>query len=282
MKRLNLSIILILFFIGHTFAQQEYATQYEVQYDVTYSIDSLHLDKKTHETVYLYTGSDYGVFMNYRLAKADEIRAKFEKQTRGGGPLVLSSNMEVNFNKTFYKNLEADTVKTVDDIAHKNYIYIEPKTPRWQIKDSTKTFKNYPVQKAITRFGGRDYVVWFTTQIPIPDGPYLFCGLPGLIVELYDTRNEYHFKLKSIQKLDKPKTWTIPEAKSISKAKFKKLKIKASKNVPSDRIEMGGMTIKFVNQSKDGKVNKDNPSAAKIRRMNRERLAQKNNPMELK
>lgn len=41
-------------------AQETYPTDYEVQYALSYSIDSLNLDNKEQEVVYLYTGKDYG------------------------------------------------------------------------------------------------------------------------------------------------------------------------------------------------------------------------------
>src|SRR5690606_1469092 len=53
-------------------------------------------------------------------------------------------------------------------------------------------------QRADIRFGGRDWVAWFTTEIPIPDGPYKFCGLPGLIVSIADTQQHWQFDLTHI------------------------------------------------------------------------------------
>src|SRR5690625_6840867 len=61
--------------------------------------------------------------------------------------------------------------------------------------------EQYMALKATTIFGGRHYVAWFTLEVPILDGPYVFSGLPGLILELYDTEEDYHFNLASIQPL---------------------------------------------------------------------------------
>ena len=36
---------------------------------------------------------------------------------------------------------------------------------------------------------------WFSTDLPFQEYPYRFHGLPGLIVELYDEQNDYHFNL---------------------------------------------------------------------------------------
>ncbi len=265
--------MLCLFVYTAVWAQKSYETQYEVQYQVTFSMDSLHLDDKSTETLYLYTGSEYGVFMNYRKAKADKIQAEIERQIRSGS-LVISPKWSSDFHKTFYKNLNSGKVKTIEAIARHDYLYTEPIQPEWQIMDSTKTILDYTVQKATTHFGGRDFVAWFTLQIPIHDGPYLFTGLPGLIVKLYNTEKEYVFQLKSIQKLDEPKTWTLPEAKMVSKAKFKKLKAKAARHVRGDLITVGGITMHI--EREDGEMN-----PTKIRRRKRKKQARENNPLEL-
>jgi hypothetical protein len=67
----------------------------------------------------------------------------------------------------------------------------------WSIKNETKTILGHTVQKATTQFRGRDYVVWFTSDIPLSNGPWKFGGLPGLILEVYDVQR--HFVFESIK-----------------------------------------------------------------------------------
>jgi len=57
---------------------------------------------------------------------------------------------------------------------------------KWDISDDTLTVAGYLCQKATCRFRGRDYTAWFTTDIPINNGPWKFGGLPGLILKVYD------------------------------------------------------------------------------------------------
>jgi GLPGLI family protein len=42
---------------------------------------------------------------------------------------------------------------------------------------------------------------FFAADLPFQEGPYRFHGLPGLIVELYDEQNDYHFNLVRTENL---------------------------------------------------------------------------------
>ncbi len=232
MKTFGLSFILSALVWSLSSAQQKkHQTTYEVQYEANYSMDSTHLSDKTKETLFLYTSADFGVFTNYDVIEFENWMTELRKK-QGSASVSATyshgSSQNPSLNKEFYKNLQTGTVKTVVKIADNRYIYEEPKTDfDWQIMDSTQTLNGYVVQKASLHFAGRDYVAWFTLQIPIPNGPYLFSGLPGLIVKMYDLPKEYIFTLKSIKKLEPPKTWTLPdEVTHITKDKYKKMRTK--------------------------------------------------------
>lgn len=72
---------------------------------------------------------------------------------------------------------------------------------KWQMMPERKTVLNYQCQKAVTTYRGRDYTAWFTTAIPIPEGPWKFGGLPGLIMQITDSKNEYEYMCIGIQKI---------------------------------------------------------------------------------
>jgi GLPGLI family protein len=68
----------------------------------------------------------------------------------------------------------------------------------WKIENETKKIGAYDARKAITTFRGREYTAWFTTQIPIGDGPWKFHGLPGLILEVSDADRMYAYTATQI------------------------------------------------------------------------------------
>lgn len=74
----------------------------------------------------------------------------------------------------------------------------------WKLTDEKKQIKDLTLQKATTTWGGRHWIAWFTTRLPFPEGPHKFHGLPGLIIELSDDKNNYRFELARSEKIANP------------------------------------------------------------------------------
>ena len=69
----------------------------------------------------------------------------------------------------------------------------------WQIKSDTLTILGYKCQKAEVSFRGRNYTSYFTTKIKIPDGPWKFNGLPGLILKVVSQDGFYDLEATNIR-----------------------------------------------------------------------------------
>ena len=69
----------------------------------------------------------------------------------------------------------------------------------WSIGEETKEIMEYTCRKATCHHSGRDYTAWYAEDIALSDGPYIFRGLPGLIVAIASDDGEYAFKLNGIQ-----------------------------------------------------------------------------------
>ncbi len=111
---------------------------------------------------------------------------------------IISVSNKITNEKGFiyYLDLEKNISKS-RDIGFK---YVKEKTPKieWKISKATKTIGSFNCIKATGHFRGRDYTAWFTTAIPLPFGPWKLQGLPGLILEAYDTNKEVYFYFKSL------------------------------------------------------------------------------------
>lgn len=64
---------------------------------------------------------------------------------------------------------------------------------QWDITPDTATVLGYLCTKATTSFRGRTYNAWFTTEIPITEGPWKLYGLPGLILKAETTDGLFRF-----------------------------------------------------------------------------------------
>ncbi|WP_430614069.1 GLPGLI family protein [Flavobacterium sp. JP2137] len=101
------------------------------------------------------------------------------------------------------------------------YQYEETEKIKWQIKDSIINYKEqYQAQLAETDFGGRRWNVFFTTQIPIPNGPYKFGGLPGLIVKATSADLDYNIELIEVQQVKEPLFERPETVLTLSKDKY--------------------------------------------------------------
>lgn len=96
-----------------------------------------------------------------------------------------------------------DGITTVYDkygLTEQGY-YSEPFTEiEWTITDSVKNVLGYECVMAETDYHGRHWSVWFAPDIPLQDGPWKFCGLPGLILEATDSSGQHRFTATGLEK----------------------------------------------------------------------------------
>jgi GLPGLI family protein len=69
----------------------------------------------------------------------------------------------------------------------------------WKIGGEQLTIDHHQATNATGSFHGRNYTVWFTEAIKLPDGPWKLAGLPGLILKAKDDSGEVGFEAIQIQ-----------------------------------------------------------------------------------
>lgn len=100
-----------------------------------------------------------------------------------------------------YRNFDMKSIilRFTDSFPSGAYIVQDNWLPlKWTIMKEYRNILGYDAQKAIGQFRGRIYIAWFTREIPVPYGPWKLFGLPGLILEAYDTANIAVFKVEKI------------------------------------------------------------------------------------
>ena len=185
--------------------------EYVVMYELTFREDTAHLDCYRTENHMLSIGKKrdvssfrgYGTYRhNMELKKAGDSGLTEELIKTGRIGKVFSDVPSSAIRCSIFKNMTSKNITTIDHIYMQGmYEYEESFNAfNWQITAETDTINNYVCQKAICDFGGRTWEAWFTLELPFCDGPYKFCGLPGLILNIADTQNHYSWKFLSIEK----------------------------------------------------------------------------------
>ena len=84
-----------------------------------------------------------------------------------------------------YRNLEQGKFTTYSTVVGTHYLITEDVViPEWTMyEDSTITVLGMECKKATTNFRGRYWEVWYAEELPISQGPWKLCGLPGMILK---------------------------------------------------------------------------------------------------
>lgn len=103
--------------------------------------------------------------------------------------------------KYIFKNTTSKRLESFESYDGKDYFMVKERLPelKWILSNTFKSIENYKCQKAITHFRGRDYIAWFTLEIPTSHGPWKFNGLPGLIMQISDKGNYFVWSVKEIK-----------------------------------------------------------------------------------
>ncbi|MEO7531472.1 MAG: GLPGLI family protein, partial [Sediminibacterium sp.] len=129
--------------------------------------------------------------------------------TEGGSPRsgsvegagsVNSFLKKLELSDVYYKFSEKNTLIYLA-FADGKLFSVEENIPaiNWKIVAEVKEIKGFSCQKAMGSFKGRSYEAWFCDKIPYSNGPWKLGGLPGLIIEAYDSKKEVVFKFGSIE-----------------------------------------------------------------------------------
>lgn len=132
-----------------------------------------------------------------------EIESAFSKKGRPDGK---------RSKEYIYKNYpETGDVIVSDAVAMQWYVYKDDlHTQVWEIQDSLRIIHGYECHLATTDFRGRQWYAWFTPEIPIDNGPWKLCGLPGLILEAYDQNNHYYYSLLGFEEKEMNIYYALP------------------------------------------------------------------------
>ena len=215
MKTNFIALVLIIVFNNYSIAQT-----HRFIYDVVYKKDSTS-NITTKENYILDIGTKETKYYKYDFFVADSLitnNIPFPKEMKlNTSDIIVHKN---NNNEFFQYDLLENTVLQLQTND----------TQKWNLSQEKKNVKNLSLQKAITTWGGRNWTAWFAEEIPFQEGPYKFHGLPGLIVEIYDDKKNYHFELVRSEKIKEEENQFIEMSEKmgipITWEKYKTAKLK--------------------------------------------------------
>ncbi|MCT3672009.1 GLPGLI family protein [Elizabethkingia anophelis] len=207
-------IFLLSFFIVTLLSGQSISIEYILNYK-----PSLESNKKVQQIYYLDLLNNESVFRTKKMRQSDSL-----KKVTGYG---LGNSTIFNDHLYIKKELKNNSVyKFITMPTSMDQFNIKIEEPlNWQLTSDTKTIDNLKCQKAEVEYSGRQWIAWFTDEINVSDGPYIFKGLPGLIVQISDKDENYVFKLSKINKNNNTSLFIANAGKEISWDDFRKIQL---------------------------------------------------------
>lgn len=293
MKKISLALLLIIGF--SSFAQNRFFYDYKFIPDST---DKANVLKEIMLLDIDKSGSKY--YGQEKFIADSTSQADVERQLK-----LSPNNISISRNDkpgmiTYKVTKQYPDFKThlFTRISNDSYKIEEDKKPEWKILPEKQKIGEYNAQKATTKYGGREWTAWFSTDLPFQDGPYKFYGLPGLIVKIEDKTVSHSLTLvgnKTIQTTTE-KEMNLPQGVQlygmggkdieINKAQFKKA-WKAYKSDPTknmrEMMSKNSDTNKIVFKTKtaDGReISDPNQVFREMEKKAKEGFKKNNNPIE--
>ena len=209
MKSLVALTIFVFMGIECCYAQKKIDEAYlKCQYDYTYVVDTLS-GKTAKDWLVLQIGKNMSKCYSYYSMQVDSIFASPDRDVilRQQINAAIGSKTEWPHKRMkayVYKNYPQGKMTVTDGLLMQDYIYEDTLyAQNWVIQDSSKLILGHECQKAVCHYRGHCWTAWFAMDIPITDGPWKLCGLPGLIMEATSEDNSHAFKLLGMERVSK-------------------------------------------------------------------------------
>lgn len=179
---------------------------YSIRYTFTHMRDTTNPEKLYSEKMILFVGAKASMYDSEDRIIQDSLLEKNSIETMspnghrvisGGGykkkPVTIS---------TVYQFSDTKKTYIVQHYLDHNYVMETPTAIiNWKLSADLKKIGGIDCQKAIGRYKGRIYEAWFAPSIPYINGPWKLWGLPGLIIEAYDTKKQVSFSFSGFENI---------------------------------------------------------------------------------
>ena len=155
-------------------------------YNIKLTYKKLALNEELIEEIFI--KNNYAVIQESKILKNIENIMNIQD-------LNFEIDLRDSIPKFYYYDLDSNFF--IFEVNTDEKFFIKDTLPniKWQLFKDFKKIDNLDCQLATCNYSGRNYIAWFCPTISIKKGPFKFDGLPGLIIEIYDTENKFKFKL---------------------------------------------------------------------------------------
>lgn len=227
LQKALLSLLFVHLFISSHAQEEKYQFNKKVVYEITYLRDSTDLKSEHKEMAELLLNDSISLFRTLSKAEQDVdfyTPSMFPTPTVVGFAEINSFNYQiVKYGNGYVKTYDEYTGSDLKNLDQLNYYVEQFDSENWIIQEDTLTIHGINCQLASLNFAGRIWNAWFSTSIPIFDGPYKFCNLPGLIISISDASKSWNFNLVELK--DVHQTESINRKKGLKITQIEKQKL---------------------------------------------------------
>lgn len=170
----------------------------------------------------------------------------------GGGNVMVQVVGSGGGNDVLYKNIKENKMANKTELMSKVFLVKDDLVKyEWELTNETKNIGNYTCYKAVferevenrrmkmvngesketTEKEMRTTIAWYTTDVPVSNGPGNYGGLPGLILEINDGNQTIVCTEIVINPSEKPEIKKPTKGKEVNRKEFEKISLKKSKEM---------------------------------------------------
>lgn len=168
----------------------------EFVYDYSFSVDSAGIidgEREADKMLLQIAPDGLSKFTSLTSITTDSVIMNTTPEQRAEA--IMNGKLKKGESMNVFKNYPSPGRMTNTEIVCEDWFRYEEEIPDfgWELTDSVKTILGYECKGARCSFRGRDWMVYYAEDIPVMEGPWKLCGLPGLIMEAQAAGDEYSF-----------------------------------------------------------------------------------------
>ena len=145
------------------------------------------------------------LFVDAKLNKSVLLRDFTKEVTYAGDKPSVQTDFYVTLDRTIpydyiYLDKANKKMDMYEDFASKVYKILDvfPEIS-WQLVNESKEINKIKVLKAVGKYRGKTWEVWYAPSIPYSFGPWKLNGLPGLILDAKETDGNIFYQAENIE-----------------------------------------------------------------------------------